>query len=146
MPLFGRAVPILRAVVHSTILSDAMVVSHFPHGPTTLFTLNNVVLRHETSSWGTSTVSEQYPHLIFDGFSSKLGERVKNVLRFLFPVPKEENRRVLSFVNESDFVSFRCGSCPFIDGHRCSQWRGGPFRADCRSYFYVPLPSGITSS
>jgi len=85
---------------------DAMVVSHFPHGPTLLFTLHNVVLRHEVSS-ANSTVSEQYPHLIFEGFHSKLGERVKSALRFLFPPPKEDATRVMIFVNERDFISFR---------------------------------------
>ena len=52
---------------------DAMVVSHFPHGPTVMFTLHNVTLRHEVASHGNSTVSEQYPHLIFDGFGGRLG-------------------------------------------------------------------------
>ena len=86
---------------------DAMVVSHFPHGPTVLFTLHNVVLRHDIASHSTSTVSEQYPHLIFDGFSSKLGGRIQNVLKYLFPVPKEDSKRVLTFSNENDFINFR---------------------------------------
>ncbi|KAJ1554782.1 snoRNA-binding rRNA-processing protein imp4, partial [Nowakowskiella sp. JEL0078] len=45
---------------------DGMVVCHFPYGPTAYFTLHNVVMRHEIQSTG--TVSEQYPHLIFDKF------------------------------------------------------------------------------
>lgn len=88
-------------------IPDALVVSHFPHGPTALFTLHNVVLRHDVPSGSTSTVSEQYPHLIFDGFSSKLGQRISNVLKYLFPVPKEDSTRVMTFQNQSDFVSFR---------------------------------------
>lgn len=86
---------------------DALVVSHFPHGPTLLFTLHNVTLRHEVAAHAASTVSEQYPHLIFDGFSSKLGQRVMSALRFLFPVPKEDAKRVMTFRNERDFISFR---------------------------------------
>ncbi len=86
---------------------DAMVVSHFPHGPTLMFTLSNVVLRHEVSAHATSTVSEQYPHLIFENFGSKLGERVKSALRFLFPVAKEDSKRVMTFNNANDFISFR---------------------------------------
>ncbi|MBW0486414.1 hypothetical protein O181_026129 [Austropuccinia psidii MF-1] len=88
-------------------IPDALVVSHFPHGPTVLFTLHNVVLRHDVPSGSTSTVSEQYPHLIFDGFSSKLGQRIMSVLKFLFPVPKEDSTRVMTFQNTSDFISFR---------------------------------------
>jgi U3 small nucleolar ribonucleoprotein protein IMP4 len=86
---------------------DAMIVSHFPHGPTVFFTLNNVALRHDIGSYKSSTVSEQYPHLIFENFSSKLGERVRDVLKFLFPVPKEDSKRVMTFANENDFISFR---------------------------------------
>ena len=56
--------------------ADAMVVSHFPYGPTAYFSLHNVVLRHDIPDRG--TVSEQYPHMIFDGFSSRLGERVRD--------------------------------------------------------------------
>ncbi|KAJ7507696.1 Brix-domain-containing protein [Mycena galericulata] len=79
---------------------DAMIVSHFPHGPTVYFTLSNVSLRHDIGTYKSSTVSEQYPHLIFENFSSKLGERVRDVLKYLFPVPKEDSKR-------DDFISFR---------------------------------------
>ncbi len=84
-----------------------MIVSHFPHGPTFFFTLSNVSLRHDIASYGESTVSEQYPHLIFENFSSRLGYRVKDALKHLFPVPKDDAKRVMTFVNESDFISFR---------------------------------------
>lgn len=30
-----------------------------------------------------------------------------DVLRFLFPVPKEDSKRVMTFANEGDFISFR---------------------------------------
>ncbi len=52
-------------------------------------------------------VSEAYPHIVFHNFQTPLGARVKNVLRYLFPVPKEESRRVMSFVNTNDYISFR---------------------------------------
>lgn len=85
-----------------------MIVSHFPHGPTVFFTLHNVNLRHDIASYKSSTVSEQYPHLIFENFSSKLGERIRDVLKYLFPVPKEDSKRIMTFSNEDDFISFRC--------------------------------------
>jgi U3 small nucleolar ribonucleoprotein protein IMP4 len=84
-----------------------MIVSHFPHGPTVYFTLNNVSLRHDIGNYKSSTVSEQYPHLIFENFTSQLGERVRDVLKYLFPVPKEDSKRVMTFSNEDDFISFR---------------------------------------
>ena len=91
-------------MVHFT---DSMIVSHFPHGPTVYFTLHNVALRHDIGSYKSSTVSEQYPHLIFEEFTSKLGVRIRDVLKYLFPVPKEDSKRVMTFSNEGDFISFR---------------------------------------
>lgn len=89
-----------------------MIVSHFPHGPTVFFTLHNVTLRHDIESYKNSTVSEQYPHLIFENFSSQLGGRMQDVLKCLFPVPKEDSKRVMTFSNEDDFISFR-----FVDSY-----------------------------
>lgn len=87
---------------------DAMVISHFPHGPTILFTLHNVVLRHDSAAFQQgSTVSEQYPHLIFENFSSKLGHRVKAILKYCFPVPRADSKRVMTFNNDKDFISYR---------------------------------------
>jgi U3 small nucleolar ribonucleoprotein protein IMP4 len=84
---------------------DGMVISHFPNGPTAYFTLHNVVLRHDIPDRG--TVSEQFPHLIFDKFSSKLGQRVSNILKYLFPVPKEDSKRIMTFANDADYISYR---------------------------------------
>lgn len=88
-------------------IPDAFIVSHFPHGPTVYFTLSNVTLRHDIVDYNKSTVSEQYPHLIFENFTSKLGERIMDVLKYLFPVPKLDSKRVMTFANEDDFISFR---------------------------------------
>ncbi|KAL7753881.1 snoRNA-binding rRNA-processing protein imp4 [Sorochytrium milnesiophthora] len=84
---------------------DGMIVCHLPYGPTAYFTLHNVVLRHDIEDRG--TVSEAYPHLIFNNFNSKLGERVMNILRYMFPVPKQDTKRVMTFANDNDFISFR---------------------------------------
>ena len=67
---------------------DALMLSHFPHGPTVLFTLSGVVLRHSLAGVQGATVSEQFPHLIFEGFGSSLGRRVRDALKFVYPVPK----------------------------------------------------------
>ncbi len=82
-----------------------LIVSHLPFGPTASFSLVNCVLRHDIENRG--TISEVFPHLLFNNFSTKLGERVKSILRFLFPVPKPDSKRVITFSNESDFISFR---------------------------------------
>ena len=96
-----------------------MIVSHFPHGPTIFFTLSNVTLRHDIDSFKSSTVSEQYPHLIFENFTSRLGERIQDILKYLFPCPKEDSKRVMTFANENDFISFRLvSSGPHADRSR----------------------------
>ena len=84
---------------------DSLVVSHLPFGPSIRCTLYNTVMRHDIE--GVSTMSEQFPHLIFDNFTTKLGQRVVTILKHLFPVPKEESTRVLTFSNDNDFIRFR---------------------------------------
>ncbi|KAJ2239862.1 snoRNA-binding rRNA-processing protein imp4, partial [Coemansia sp. RSA 454] len=71
-------------IVHETRgQPDGLIISHFPYGPTVHFTLYNVVLRHDIKDQG--NVSEAYPHLIFENFGSHLGNRIKSVLKYLFP-------------------------------------------------------------
>jgi len=52
-------------------------------------------------------MSEAYPHLIFHGFNTKLGQRCTNILKYLFPVPKEDAKRIMTFANHDDVLSFR---------------------------------------
>jgi len=116
--------PILCQSCHSTATSDlillhehrgtptSLTVSHFPHGPTAMFSLHNVVLRHDIPDSARGTVSESYPHLIFEGFSTPLGKRVVNILKHLFP-PREgtrmnEGSRVVTFaLAAGDYISVR---------------------------------------
>lgn len=84
---------------------DGMIICHLPYGPTAHFTIFNTVMRHETNV--ESTISEAYPHLIFNNFKTKLGERCATILKYMFPVPKTESQRVMTFHNDNDFISFR---------------------------------------
>jgi U3 small nucleolar ribonucleoprotein protein IMP4 len=88
----------------------ALTISHFPHGPTASFSLANVVLRADIPNASRGTVSESYPHLIFDGFTSKLGLRVVQVLKHLFP-PRDGSvktgNRVVTFKNIEDSIEVR---------------------------------------
>lgn len=84
----------------------SLTISHFPHGPTAIFSLHNVVLRHDILNAGNQ--SESYPHLIFENFTSNLGKRVMTILKHLFPPGvKKDSPRVITFVNEQDFISVR---------------------------------------
>ena len=70
-----------------------------------LLGLHNVVMRHDIPK--VAPVSEAFPHLIFHNLTTKIGRRVGSILKHLFPVPKAESKRVCSFVNRDDFISFR---------------------------------------
>ena len=85
---------------------DGMIISHMPNGPSVYFGLFNVVLRHDIDD-DIEKVSQSFPHLIFNGFNSKLGERIVEILKNLFPIPKKDGNRVLTFNNNDDFISFR---------------------------------------
>ncbi|PYH98585.1 Brix-domain-containing protein [Aspergillus ellipticus CBS 707.79] len=87
----------------------AMTISHLPHGPTVSFSLHNVVLRADIPDAARGTVSESYPHLVFEGFKTRLGLRVVQILKHLFP-PREDGKignRVVSFVNKEDSIEVR---------------------------------------
>lgn len=89
----------------------ALTVSHLPHGPTASFSLHNVMLRHDIPGSARGTVSESYPHLIFDGFESRLGKRVVKILKHLFPPREGGGRklgsRVITFKNIEDSIEVR---------------------------------------
>lgn len=97
---------------------DGLIVSHLPYGPTAYFGLHNVVTRHEIKDKkAIGTMPEAYPHLILDNFSTKLGERTATILKYLFPVPKPDTKRIVTFANQSDYISFR---------HHLYERHGGP--------------------
>lgn len=87
---------------------DGLVVCHLPYGPSAYFGIFNPVLRHDIGNKNkVGTVSEAYPHLVLNNFSTKLGERVQNILKYLFPTAKDDSKRVMTFANKNDFISFR---------------------------------------
>eukprot|EP00357_Protocruzia_adherens_P003976 CAMPEP_0115010604 /NCGR_PEP_ID=MMETSP0216-20121206/23420_1 /TAXON_ID=223996 /ORGANISM="Protocruzia adherens, Strain Boccale" /LENGTH=289 /DNA_ID=CAMNT_0002378861 /DNA_START=109 /DNA_END=978 /DNA_ORIENTATION=- len=85
---------------------DGLIISHMPYGPTAYFALENVTLRHDLPT-KPENISEAYPHLIFNNFESRLGRRVSDILKYLFPVPKIDSKRVLTFHNQDDIIIFR---------------------------------------
>ena len=85
---------------------DGLVVCHLPLGPTAYFSINNAVMRHDLDP-PAAPMSEAYPHIIMNNFNSELGKRVGNILKCLFPVPRADTKRVVTFSNDNDFISFR---------------------------------------
>lgn len=92
---------------------DGLVICHLPYGPTAYFNMSDVVMRHDIPDIG--TMSEQYPHLIFHNFKTQLGKRVESILKYLFPVPKEDSKRVITFANHDDYISFRHHTYKIVD-------------------------------
>lgn len=86
-------------------MPDALIISHLPYGPTAYFTLSNCVLRHDIAEC--KPASQAYPHLIIDGLNSKIGKRIGKIIQSLFPIPRPESKRVLTFANRNDFIFFR---------------------------------------
>ena len=77
------------------------------------------VLRHDIGEKKkVGTISEAYPHLIINHFSSKLGQRVGNILKFLFPAPK-----VMS-----------CALLALAPPHHAPVMQAEPFLLDTESY------------
>ncbi|KAK4104594.1 Brix-domain-containing protein [Parathielavia hyrcaniae] len=90
----------------------AITISHFPHGPTLMASLHNVVLRADIPRSIKGTVSESYPHLIFEDFSTPLGLRLVKILKHLWPprdatASKTAGNRVITFLNQDDCIEVR---------------------------------------
>jgi len=93
-------------IVHETRgRPDGLIISHLPYGPTAYFTLVNVVMRHDI--YGMDAMSIVNPHLIFHNFNSELGKRVNVILKYLFTPAKDDSKRVITFANQDDWISFR---------------------------------------
>ncbi|PWV15768.1 putative U3 small nuclear ribonucleoprotein (snRNP) [Trypanosoma cruzi] len=120
----GGSTPDVVVLQESQGVPDSLTVSHLPLGPTVVFTIHNLVTRHDIQDVG--TMSEQHPHLIFENFTTRLGRRVRDVLKFLFPVPKPDATRVLTFDNQNDFVSFRHHTFRAVKGREVQLTEVGP--------------------
>ena len=90
----------------SLCTSSLLIAVSFYYGPTTYFGLSNVILRHDLKD-KVDPVSEAYPHLILDNFQTKLGDRISDVLKHIFPMPKIDSKRIVTLSNREDFISFR---------------------------------------
>ena len=86
---------------------DGLVISHLPFGPTAYFGISDCVMRHDVKDANLPKVSEQFPHVICENFVSNLGKRTANILKHLFPSPKETSKRIITFANSLDFISVR---------------------------------------
>jgi U3 small nucleolar ribonucleoprotein protein IMP4 len=87
--------------------ADGLVICHLPYGPTMRISLSDCVTRHDIGKDAAENASEASPHLVFHDMESKLGKRVKDILAHLFPVAKADSKRIVTFFNRDDVISFR---------------------------------------
>lgn len=86
---------------------NGLVISHLPIGPTIYIGLTNVVMRHDVQD-SKDKVSLAYPHLVFNNFNERIGERIKTIIQNLFPAPiNDHSKRIISLFAREDFISFR---------------------------------------
>nr|XP_050861955.1 U3 small nucleolar ribonucleoprotein protein IMP4 [Vespula vulgaris] len=105
-------------------IPDTLVICHLPYGPTAYFTISDVIMRHDIPEIG--TMSEEYPHLIFHNFKTKLANRIMSILKYLFPVPREESKRVITFANHDDYICFRHHTYKKVNGKDIELKEVGP--------------------
>ena len=53
------------------------------------------------------------PGALFVDFLSSAFQ-VTDIMKYLFPVPKDESRRIITLANDDDYISFRCVSCTYM--------------------------------
>ncbi|KAM7542386.1 hypothetical protein Aperf_G00000000629 [Anoplocephala perfoliata] len=97
---------------------DTLLVSHLPFGPTAKFTLFHVIARHDFAEKGRGSGAkfpQAYPQHLFHGLNTVLGKRVRCILKHLFPVPKEDSRRVIVWYEDGDIIRFRHHTYKYVN-------------------------------
>ncbi|XP_065509404.1 U3 small nucleolar ribonucleoprotein protein IMP4 [Caloenas nicobarica] len=84
---------------------DGLSLCHLPHGPSAHFTLSGTVLRRDTGGRGGAPLAA--PHLLLLDLDTALGRRVGTILKHLFPVPRPDSHRVVTFANQDDVILVR---------------------------------------
>jgi U3 small nucleolar ribonucleoprotein protein IMP4 len=79
---------------------DCLIISRLPYGPTAYLSIQRVVMRRKVEN--PAPVSSTFADLVFEDLTSQLGNRISTILKALFPVPKPESHRLISFINKND--------------------------------------------
>ena len=83
-----------------------MIISHISEGHTIYFELFNVYLGHDIEE-EIDKINGASHLLIFNRFHSRLRQRITEFIKNIFPMSNTGNKRVLTFSNKSDFISFK---------------------------------------
>lgn len=129
--------------------SDGLIISHLPYGPTAYFALLKPVLRHDITrhrsddkdeeTYGLTTVSQVYPHLIFENLNSKLGGRVSCEKE----ITQIWERK--TFIVECGFVYMYCVGDEYLEESlSCTQRRLKESHHFCKSRWLHLIPVSST--
>jgi hypothetical protein len=70
-----------------------------------------------------------------------------SILKYLFPVPKEDSKRVLTFANDQDYISFRHHVFAKVNRHEVQLAEVGPrFEMKRKSFFQTLCQDQSTNS
>ncbi|BHF77632.1 snoRNA-binding rRNA-processing protein imp4 [Sparganum proliferum] len=114
---------------------DTLIISHLPFGPTAKFTLYNVLMRHDFEDKGRGSGAkfpQAFPQHLFKGLDTKLGQRLRCILKYLFPVPKDDSKRVITWYEHDDIITFRHHTYKYVNKELEIQEHGPRF--DMRLY------------
>ena len=94
------------ALCYYYFITDGLWLIHLPEGPTAYFKLTNFKRGRDIRGHG--RVTDHYPEVILNRFSTRLGHSVARMFAALFPQdPQFKGRRVVTFHNQRDYVFFR---------------------------------------
>lgn len=103
----------------------SMIHIHLPNGPCAEWRVTSVLLPHEIV--GRASYTDHYPDVVTLRFTTFLGHMCSRMLRALFPAkPQHEGRKVVSFVQQRDFVFCRSYKYAFMDTENVNAQELGP--------------------
>jgi len=94
---------------HARRISIVPAESQAVKGRGTTWALEHRFSSQHAEPWddGWGTLDQQATEEVLAPQTQIIEERVKSILKFLFPVPKPDSTRVITFANRNDYISFR---------------------------------------
>ncbi|RXN00024.1 Ribosome production factor 1 [Acipenser ruthenus] len=103
----ARGFTYLMVINEDRKISNGLILSHLPDGPTAHFKVSSVRLRKEMKRKGKEP-TEHVPEVILNNFTTRLGHSIGRMFASLFPHdPNFVGRQVATFHNQRDYIFFR---------------------------------------
>ncbi|SCQ16205.1 ribosome production factor 1, putative [Plasmodium ovale] len=102
-----------------------MFICTLPNGPTSKYSLSNVVYAHKKKT--DIEITTLPPEVYITNFNTFIGERIKRQLHTLVPFnPAYKGQKVVVFYNQRDFIFFRHYKYNFLNKKKCKLNEIGP--------------------